>query len=147
MKCQRTIFHARVRLVCILQKARQVTLRGTCALHPMGFVGHVLHRGAFRAQNVDALFFLLRWDRYRLHEMCVGTYYAELMFLHPVGSAGHVLHSGASGVRNIDTLFFLVRWDWCGFHKMRVGTLYVELVFLHPVGYAGHKVRSSASRL
>jgi hypothetical protein len=29
--------------------------------HPMGTVGHVFHSGASRAQNGDALFFMLGW--------------------------------------------------------------------------------------
>jgi hypothetical protein len=30
-------------------------------LHPVGFVGHVVHSGASSMQNVNALFFMLRW--------------------------------------------------------------------------------------
>jgi hypothetical protein len=32
-------------------------------LHPMGYVVHVVHSGASEVRNVDALFFLLRWER------------------------------------------------------------------------------------
>jgi hypothetical protein len=33
-------------------------------LHPVGSVGHVVHCGASGTQNVDALFFMIGWDRY-----------------------------------------------------------------------------------
>jgi hypothetical protein len=66
-------------------------------LHPVGHVGHVVHSGASGAQNIDALFFMLGWDRYRFNKMHAGTCYAKLVFLHPVGYVGHVVHSGAPG--------------------------------------------------
>jgi hypothetical protein len=67
-------------------------------LHPVGFVGHLVHSGVFRARNVDTLFFMLRWARGGFHKKHVGTCYAELVFLHPLGSVGHVVHFGASRV-------------------------------------------------
>jgi hypothetical protein len=57
--------------------------------------------------NINALFFMLMWDRCGFHKTCAGTRYAEHIFLHPVGYIGDVLHSGASGTRNIDALFFM----------------------------------------
>jgi hypothetical protein len=83
-------------------------------LHLVGSVGHIVHSGASRAQNVDALFFML----------------AELVSLHPVGPAGPVVHSGASRARNIGAQFFMFGWDQCGFHKKHGGTPYAELLFL-----------------
>jgi hypothetical protein len=37
-------------------------------LHVVAYVGHLVHSGASRAQNVDALFFKLMWDQYELHK-------------------------------------------------------------------------------
>jgi hypothetical protein len=64
---------------------------GTCyaeflVLHLVGAVGSVVHSGAFGAQNINALFFMLGWDWYGFDKNCTGTCYAELVFLHLVGS-------------------------------------------------------------
>jgi hypothetical protein len=64
-------------------------------LHPVGSTGHAVHSGTFGARNINAQFFMLRWDQYRLHKKRAGTRYVELVFLHPVGCAGHVVHSVA----------------------------------------------------
>jgi hypothetical protein len=64
---------------------------------PVGSAGHVVHYGAFGKRNIDALFFMLRWDRFRFNKKCVGTCYAELVFSHLVGYAGDIVHFGVSG--------------------------------------------------
>jgi hypothetical protein len=93
-----------------------------------------VHSDKSLAQNVDALFFLLEWNRRDFHKKCAGTRYTELVFLHPVGSAGHRVHSGVSVVRNIDALFFILGWEQCSFHKKHTETCYAELVFLQETG-------------
>jgi hypothetical protein len=96
MKYRHTIFHARVGPVRIQQNARWDTLRRSLFFHPVGSAGHVVHSDATGARIIDALLFMLGWDRFRLNKKRTGKRYAEHVFLHPVGSTGHVVHSGAS---------------------------------------------------
>jgi hypothetical protein len=93
----------------------------------------VVNSGASRPQNLEALFFILVWDRYRFDKKRVGIRYAELVFLHQGRSTCHVVHFGAYGAHNVDELFFMVGRARCGFHKKHMGTNYAELVFLRPV--------------
>jgi hypothetical protein len=66
-------------------------------LHLVGSASPVVHFGVFRVQNVDTLFFMLRWYRYRFDKRRVGSCYAEHVSLDLLGSVGHVVHSGESG--------------------------------------------------
>jgi hypothetical protein len=66
-------------------------------LYPVISVGHVVPSGVSRAQNDNALFFMLGWARCGFHKKRVETRYAELLFLHTMGNAGHVVHAGAYG--------------------------------------------------
>jgi hypothetical protein len=52
-----------------------------------------VHSDASGLRNIDELFFLLGWEWYRFDKKCVGTCYAELVFLHPLGYVGHIVHS------------------------------------------------------
>jgi hypothetical protein len=79
------------------QKAWWDTFHQLVFLHLIGSVCHVVHIGASKARNIDALFFMLGWDWYGFNKNSRGTCYAELLFLHPVGSVAHVVHSRASG--------------------------------------------------
>jgi hypothetical protein len=74
-------------------------------LHPMGYVGHVVHFGASGPRNIDTLFFVLGWNQYGINKKRTRTHYTELIFLHSVGSAGHIVHSAVSGARNVNALF------------------------------------------
>jgi hypothetical protein len=57
------------------------------------------------AQNVDALFFMLRWAWCRSLKKRVRTRYAKLVFLFPVRYPGHVVHLVLSEALNVDALF------------------------------------------
>jgi hypothetical protein len=124
---------------------RRDTLCRTCDFTSGGICGLRSLFGAFGERSVNALFFMLRWDRYVFHKNRAGTRHAEHVILHPVESEAHVVHSSASGARNVDALFFMLGWDRYRFDKKRVETNYVELLFLHPVGSMGHVVHSGAS--
>jgi hypothetical protein len=49
-------------------------------LHPVGYVGNVMHSGVSEAQNNHTLFFMLRWEWYGFHKNHAGTYYAKHVF-------------------------------------------------------------------
>jgi hypothetical protein len=58
---------------------------GTCYaelrfLHLVGYTSDEVNSGAFGVQNVDALFFLLGWDRHGFDKKSVGARYAKLCF-------------------------------------------------------------------
>jgi hypothetical protein len=80
-------------------------------LHPVGSAGHVVHSGVSRARNVEALFFVLGWDRYGFHKMVRWDRHAELAFLDPVRSVGLVVHYGAFRARNVGAQFFMLGWN------------------------------------
>jgi hypothetical protein len=60
-------------------------------------VGHAVHSGASGPQNVDKLFFMLRWEWNGFQEKHTETHYTKLVFLHPMTSVGHVVHNHKSG--------------------------------------------------
>jgi hypothetical protein len=65
-KHRRTIFH--VQLGPVRDTYAELVL-----LHHVGSVGHVVHCGASVSQIVDALFFMLGWDRFKLKKTCQET--------------------------------------------------------------------------
>jgi hypothetical protein len=125
-------------------KACWDTLCEPVFLHPVGSAGHVVQSGASGSQNVDALFFTLRWDRYGNHKKHAGTRYVELVFLHLVESTGHSAFRCIRGVKHRCTIFY-ARVDRYGFYKKHDGSRYAKLVFFYPVGSTSHVVHSGAS--
>jgi hypothetical protein len=98
-------------------------------LRPVVSTGLIVHSNVSRPRNVDALFVMLGWDRFRFYNKRARTRYAKLVFLHSVGSAGHIVDSYASELQNVDALFDMLRWDRYGFRKKCARIYYVELVF------------------
>jgi hypothetical protein len=83
VKCRCTIFYAWVGPLWFPQKARRVTLN-LCFLHSVGSAGHVVHSCASEPQNIDALFFLLRWARFDMTKSASRHVTPNLCFLLPV---------------------------------------------------------------
>jgi hypothetical protein len=122
IKCDHTIFHTRVGPVRIRQISSRTRYIELVFLHPVGFVGHVVHSGVSGVQNVIALLFIFGWDRFGFYKKKAGTHYAELVFLNLVGSTRYIVLSVGSGAQNGDALFFMLGCPRCGFTKKRVGT-------------------------
>jgi hypothetical protein len=107
-KHRHTIFHARLGSVWFPWNAHQTCYTKLVFFHPVGSAGHIVNSGASVPQNINVLFFMLRWDWCRFNKKHAGTLHAKHVFWHPGGSAGHVVHSGAFGARNVNVLFFMI---------------------------------------
>jgi hypothetical protein len=105
----------------------------------------MVHFGGFGAQNVEIVFFMLGWDRYRFDQKRVRTRYAEPVFFAYGGICGsHSAFWCIRGAKHQCTIFYALV-GLAGFLKKRTGKIYVELVFLDLVGSAGHVVHSDIS--
>jgi hypothetical protein len=49
-------------------------------LHPVGSACHVVNSGASEVRNINALFFMLRWDRYGFDKKHAGHVTLNLCF-------------------------------------------------------------------
>jgi hypothetical protein len=115
--------------------------------HLVGSAAHVVHSGVSGARNVDALLFMLVWDRYGFDKRHTRTQYAELVFPQPGGYAGHIMHSSESGEPIVDVPFFMLGWDQYGIDKGCIGTCCAKVLFLHRMVSTGHVVHSSARNI
>jgi hypothetical protein len=105
------------------------TLRQSCVFASVGSTGPIVYFGTSELSNVDALFFMLRWDRYEFDKKYVRTCYAKLVFLYPVGSAVLIVLSGASGVRSGNTQFLCSSGLYAVFLKSASGHVTSNLCF------------------
>jgi hypothetical protein len=140
-KCRCNIFHGRVGPIRIAQKVQWDTLCRMCVFwHPVGSTGHVAHSSAPETRNADALFFMPRWDRYRLQKSKWNTLLRNCVF----ASVG--IHGSRSvfrygwGVKHRCTIFHDRTGMDCTKSVMRHIT--VNLYVLHPVGSTGEIVHS-----
>jgi hypothetical protein len=84
VKHRYTISFARVGPVRIQQKRVRTRYAELVFLHLVGSTDHVVNPSASGMENIDALFFIIWWDRYGFGKKRAGTCYTELVFWHPV---------------------------------------------------------------
>jgi hypothetical protein len=75
MKHRQTIFHALVEDCGLQETPARTRYTELVFLHPVGSVGHIVHSCVSRALNIDALFFMLRWNRYGLPKTDLRKHY------------------------------------------------------------------------
>jgi hypothetical protein len=64
-----------------------------------------MRSGASVMQNIDAIFFMLRWARFGFDKNRTGTRYVELVCFASSGTYGSVVRFGTLGVQNVDASF------------------------------------------
>jgi hypothetical protein len=112
-------------------------------LYAMGSMGHVVHSGACRAQNLDVLFFMLGWACSDSMKSALGQVTLNLFFASGGINVSRSAFWCILGAKH-HVLFFMLGWDRYGFDKKRTGACYAELLVLHPEGSAGHVVHPGA---
>jgi hypothetical protein len=117
-----TIFHAWVGPVRIEQNARRDTLHRSLFLHPVGYVGHVVHFGASGVRIIDALLFMLGWDQFRFNKKQGETLCCTCVFTSDWIYGSRSAFWYVRGVKH-------QRTDRYRLNKKRVGICYTEFVF------------------
>jgi hypothetical protein len=114
-------------------------------LYPMEFAGHIVHSGASRARNFDALFFMLDGPDAVSIRSALGHVTPKLCFCiwwYLRVTQNIPVHLG----HETSTHYFLCsRGPGAVSIKSARGTHYAKLVFLYPMRSTGHAVHSGAS--
>jgi hypothetical protein len=79
VKDRHTIFLASMGPVRIPQKCVRTPYVEFVFLHPVVSTGHIVHSSASGARDIDALFFMLRWDWCSFYKKHAGTSYVEFV--------------------------------------------------------------------
>jgi hypothetical protein len=114
-------------------------------LHLVGSTSDVVHSSAFRACNVNKLFFMLGSNRTDLTKSAPGHVTLNLCFCIWWDLRVTWFIPVSPGRETSTHYFSCSGGTGTNFTKKLVGTHYAKLVFLHPLGSAGHVAYSGVS--